>query len=219
MKLYFRDLKPYVIQMFRGLGLSISLTLVAMLVGSILGLLLYLGKSGRQTALKAMCSVYIEIMRNTPLLVQLYLIYFGLAQIGIDVSAFTATLVAMILNNAAYTAEIFRGGFLSVPNGLVETGYVLGMTPAQVFLIVRLKPALKSAFPALINQFIMLFLFSSVASIIALPELTYVAMNTASATARTFEVYLVTGVLYYVSCFIAVSLMRYVEKRVFNWRG
>ena len=93
MKLYFRDLKPYVIQMFRGLGLSISLTLVAMLVGSILGLLLYLGKSGRQTALKAMCSVYIEIMRNTPLLVQLYLIYFGLAQIGIDVSAFTATLV------------------------------------------------------------------------------------------------------------------------------
>lgn len=219
MKLYFKDLKPYVAQMFQGLGLSISLTLAAMLVGSALGLLLYLGKTGRQPALKALCTAYIEIMRNTPLLVQLYLIYFGLAQIGIDVSAFAATLVAMTLNNGAYTAEIFRGGFLSVPHGLVEAGQALGMNPAQVFLIVRLKPALKSAFPALINQFIMLFLFSSVASIIALPELTYVAMNTASATARTFEVYLVTGVLYYVSCLIAISLMRYAEKKVFNWRG
>lgn len=219
MKLYFKDLKPYVAQMFQGLGLSISLTLAAMLVGSALGLLLYLGKTGRQPVLKALCTAYIEIMRNTPLLVQLYLIYFGLAQIGIDVSAFAATLVAMILNNGAYTAEIFRGGFLSVPHGLVEAGQALGMNPAQVFLIVRLKPALKSAFPALINQFIMLFLFSSVASIIALPELTYVAMNTASATARTFEVYLVTGVLYYVSCLIAISLMRYAEKKVFNWRG
>ena len=217
MKFYFGDLVPYIGEMFAGLGLNILLALVSMAVGAVGGILLYLGKTGKNRPLSLVCRAYIEVMRNTPLLVQLYLIYFGLAQFGIDISALVSTLVAMILNNAAYTAEIFRAGVLSVPHGQVEAGQALGMHPAQVFTLVELKPALKSAFPALINQYIMLFLFSSVASIIALPELTYVAMNTASMTARTFEVYLVTGVMYYVACVVMIAGLRLFEKKAFRW--
>lgn len=217
MKFYFGDLVPYMGEMFAGLGLNILLALVSMGVGAVGGILLYLGKTGKNKPLHLVCCAYIEGMRNTPLLVQLYLIYFGLAQFGIDISALASTLIAMILNNAAYTAEIFRSGFLSIPHGQIEAGQALGMYPAQVFTLIELKPALKSAFPSLINQCIMLFLFSSVASIIALPELTYVAMNTASMTARTFEVYLVTGVMYYVTCVLIIAALRLLEKKAFRW--
>lgn len=217
MKFYFDDVFAHLPAMLNGLMLNILLAVVSMLVGSVLGILLYLGKTSKRRGFKFFCSGYIEIMRNTPLLVQLYLIYFGLAQYGLDVSALTSALVAMILNNGAYTAEIFRSGFLSVQHGTVEAGQAIGMSPWQVFALVELKPALKSAFPAMINQFVMLFLFSSVASIIALPELTYVAMNTASMTARNFEVYLITGILYYVSCYMMISLLRLIERKAFKW--
>lgn len=217
MKLYFREVNRYIPDMLKGLGTSILLAAVGMLVGTLLGLLLYLGRSSKYRVLRGFCYGYIEVIRNTPLLVQLYLIYFGLAQYGIDVSAMVSTIFAMVLNNAAYTAEILRAGFLSVQPGTIEAGYALGMNKAQVFMHVRLMPAFKSAYPALINQAVLLFLFSSVASIIALHELTYVSMNTASITARNFETYLYTGLLYYVTCFVIINVSRLGEKKLMRW--
>lgn len=217
MKFYFRDVVPYIPGMLKGLLVNMALAVIAMLVGCLLGMLLYLGKTSTRKWLQRFCGAYIELFRNTPLLVQLYLIYFGLAQYSIDVSAFASAMIAMVLNNAAYSAEILRAGFMSIPHGTIEAGEALGMSRAQVFRIVRLMPALKSAFPALINQYVMLFLFSSVASIIALPELTYVSMNTASLTARNFEVYLITGALYYGATIIMVSLLRLCERKSFRW--
>ena len=203
--------------MLRGLSINLILAVLSMLIGSAFGLVLYVGKTGKRKTISFVCRSYIEIIRNTPLLVQLYLIYFGLAQLDIDVSAYVSALIAITLNNAAYTAEIFRGGFLSVSPGTIEAGEALGMTNLQIFFYVRFLPALKASFPSLINQFIMLFLFSSVASIIALPELTYVAMNTASATARTFEVYICTGLLYYLVCTICISFLRLIERKLLRW--
>lgn len=217
MRLYFRDVYKYFPDMLKGLGINIFLAIASMIIGSILGLLLYLGKDSKIKFVHGFCYWYIEVIRNTPLLVQLYLIYFGLAQLGLDVSAIISALIAMILNNAAYTAEIFRGGFLSVSHGTIEAGEALGMTPFQVFLHVRFLPALRTSFPALINQFIMLFLFSSVASIIALPELTYVAMNASSKTARTFEVYAITGILFYVVGVIFINVLRKIEQKLLRW--
>lgn len=217
MNIHFTPVIPYLGAIFRGLGVSIVVTLAAFFLGIALGLVTYACKTSRHRALRTLANAYIELFRNTPLLVQMYIIYFGFAQYGLDVSPFVTALLSMAVNNGAYTAEILRGGFASVSRGTIEAGEALGMGRAQIFFLVELPPALKSCFPAMINQFVMLFLFSSVASVISLPELTYVCMNTDSFIARTFEIYLIAGVLYYCTTFLSVNLLRRLEKKAFPW--
>jgi polar amino acid transport system permease protein len=163
------------------------------------------------------CSAYIEVFRNTPLLVQLYLIYFGLPEIGLNLNPTWAGLVALTLNNAAYTAEIYRAGFDSVPKGLIEAGRALGMRQPQVFRHIMFVPATRTVFPALTNQFILLFLASSIASIIGLPELMNTILNINSETYRTFEVLAVGGLLYFVASGLFALAARVLEGRLFGW--
>ena len=196
MKLYFKDVIPYLNDMFTGLGYSVLLTVISMALGMVVGIAAYLGKSSSHKCVSAVSKGYIELIRNTPMLVQLYILYFGLPEIGVDLSPLTASVIAMVINGGAYIAEIMRSGFQSIPYGLQEAGMALGMTSRQVFLNIRLKLALKNAFPALINQFILLFLFSSVTSTISMPELTYITFNLQSSTARVFEVLLISGAMY-----------------------
>ena len=217
MTLYFNDLIPYSSLLLKGLWISFWITLVTMFVGGTLGVILYRGKTGKVRVLRLISSSYIELFRNTPLLVQLYLIYFGLPQIGINVNAIWSGLIALSLNNAAYTAEIYRAGFESVPQGLREAGSALGMQSRQIFRYVLFLPAIRNVFPALTNQFILLFLSSSVMSIIALPELMNVVMDISSQTYRTVEVLAVGGLLYFgVSTLLAIS-SRVTEVRLFKW--
>lgn len=217
MKLYFDDVLPYFMDMLNGLKFSILLAAISMSVGLILGIIICLMKIGKHKVLKVTASIYIEVIRNTPLLVQLYVLYFGLAQFGIDLLPFTASSIAMILNAAAYNAEIFRGGLLSVPVGLTEAGIALGMNKVQIFFYVTLKLALRNAFPGLLNQLILLFLFSSVTATISMSELTYITFNLQSSTARVFEVLLISGVLYYITTAIGVFIFRGIQRKIFNW--
>lgn len=217
MKLYFKDVIPYLNDMFTGLGYSVLLTVISMALGMVVGIAAYLGKSSSHKCVSAVSKGYIELIRNTPMLVQLYILYFGLPEIGVDLSPLTASVIAMVINGGAYIAEIMRSGFQSIPYGLQEAGMALGMTPRQIFMNIRLKLALKNAFPALINQFILLFLFSSVTSAISMPELTYITFNLQSSTARVFEVLLISGSMYYVITILFVSLFRKCEKKLFSW--
>lgn len=217
MKLYFNDVLPYLGDMFSGLGYSIFLTVVSMAFGLLVGIVAYLGKSSKNKILSGISRIYIELIRNTPMLVQLYILYFGLPEIGIDLSPLTSSIIAMIINGGAYIAEIMRAGFQTIPYGLQEAGMALGMTEWQIFLNVRLKIAFKNAFPALINQFILLFLFSSVTSTISMSELTYVTFNLQSSTARVFEVLLISGAMYYIVTVLFVGMLRRLEKKLFNW--
>ena len=217
MKLYFKDVIPYLNDMFTGLGYSVLLTVISMALGMVVGIAAYLGKSSSHKCVSAVSKGYIELIRNTPMLVQLYILYFGLPEIGVDLSPLTASVIAMVINGGAYIAEIMRSGFQSIPYGLQEAGVALGMTSRQVFLNIRLKLALKNAFPALINQFILLFLFSSVTSTISMPELTYITFNLQSSTARVFEVLLISGAMYYVITILFVALFRKCEKKLFSW--
>ena len=217
MKLYFKDVIPYLNDMFTGLGYSVLLTVISMALGMVVGIAAYLGKSSSHKCVSAVSKGYIELIRNTPMLVQLYILYFGLPEIGVDLSPLTASVIAMVINGGAYIAEIMRSGFQSIPYGLQEAGMALGMTSRQVFLNIRLKLALKNAFPALINQFILLFLFSSVTSTISMPELTYITFNLHSSTARVFEVLLISGAMYYVITILFVDLFRKCEKKLFSW--
>lgn len=217
MKLYFKDVIPYLNDMFTGLGYSVLLTVISMALGMVVGIAAYLGKSSSHKCVSAVSKGYIELIRNTPMLVQLYILYFGLPEIGVDLSPLTASVIAMVINGGAYIAEIMRSGFQSIPYGLQEAGMALGMTSRQVFLNIRLKLALKNAFPAIINQFILLFLFSSVTSTISMPELTYITFNLQSSTARVFEVLLISGAMYYVITILFVALFRKCEKKLFSW--
>ncbi len=217
MSWYPGDLIPYLPAIFQGLWMSVYISVLSFLAGSVLGLIAYRAKVGRSKLLARTSSAYIEVVRNVPLLVVLYLIYFGLGQIGINLDPLWSTLIALTINNGAYVAEILRAGFDSVPQGLREAAEALGMSSGQAFRYVVFKPGIRKVFPALTNQFILLFLFSSVASVIALPELTNELMSANSVTLRTFEVFTLGALLYYgVSSFFAIG-SRIGEKRLFRW--
>lgn len=217
MTFYFGDLLPYSSQLATALWTSVYITLIAMAVGSAFGVLLYLGKAAPLPVVPLVSSAYIEVFRNTPLLVQLYLIYFGLPEAGVNLNPTWAGIVALTLNNAAYTAEIYRAGFESVPRGLREAGQALGMKGVQVFRHIVFMPATRNVFPALTNQFILLFLASSIASIIGLPELMNSILNINNQTYRTFEILAVGGLLYFAVSAVLVLASRLVESYFFRW--
>lgn len=217
MTFYFGDILPYLPLMLRALWVSVYVTLASFFLGSVLGVFVHLGHDSQSRMLRAVSSGFIETFRNTPLLVQLYLIFFGLPQIGINLNPLWSALLGMTLNNAAYTAEIFRAGIQSVPAGLQEAARALGMRFGQTFRYVVLKPAIRNVLPALTNQFIVLFLFSSVASVISLNELTATLEDLNQRTLRTLEVFAFGAALYYlVSAAIAWS-SRLAERVLFRW--
>lgn len=217
MTFYYGDLAPYLGQLLSALWVSIYITLIAMAVGSAFGVLLYAGKASSASLVSWVTSAYIEVFRNTPLLVQLYLIYFGLPAIGVNLGPTWAGVVALTLNNAAYTAEIYRAGFESVPHGIVEAGQALGMGKLSLFRHVVLMPATRNVFPALTNQFILLFLASSIASIIGLPELMNAILNINNETYLTFEILSVGRLLYFLASAVIALGSRAAEIVFFSW--
>lgn len=217
MTYYFGDILPYLPLLLKALWVSVYVTVAAFIAGSMVGVLLALAKAAPSKLLRTVSSAYIEVMRNTPLLVQLYLIYFGLGQVGLNFSPLWTALIGMTLNNSAYTAEIFRGGFAAVPAGLREAGAALGMSAVQTFRYVVFKPGLRAVLPALTNQFIILFLYSSVGSVISLDELTSALRDLNSQTLRTLEVFTYGAGLYYVTSALIAGGSRLTEKVAFRW--
>jgi polar amino acid transport system permease protein len=217
MTFYYGDLEPYLGQLLAALWVSVYITLIAMAVGSMIGVSVYLGKASSLPGIRQVSSAYVEIFRNTPLLVQLYLIYFGLPEVGLNLNPVWAGIVALTLNNSAYTAEIYRAGFESVPRGLREAGQALGMPRSVLFRHVVFMPATRNVFPALTNQFILLFLASSIASIIGLPELMNAILNINNQTYLTFEILSVGGGLYFVAAAVLALGSRVAEAKLFSW--
>jgi polar amino acid transport system permease protein len=217
MTVNFGAVLPYLPVMLKGLAISLEVTVLGFLIGSVLGIFVYLGRRSAFAPLRWLASAFVEVFRNTPLLVQLYLIYFGLPQAGINLDPFWSTLVGMTLNNAAYTSEIFRAGIESVPNGQVEAAGALGMRYLQTFRFIVLKPAIRNVLPALTNQFIVLFLFSSVGSVISLNELTSALKDLNQRTLRTLEIFTIGGLLYYLASAVIAGSSRLAERYLFRW--
>ena len=140
---------------------------------------------------------YIEVIRNTPFLVQVFVIFFGLPSLGLRLSPNTAAIVAMVVNFAAYGIEIIRAGIESISKGQIDAGKALGLGPLRIFRLVLFKPALQAIYPALTSQIILLMLNSSICSAIAATELTAVAGDIQSRTFRSFEVYTIVTAVYF----------------------
>ncbi|KWX24305.1 polar amino acid ABC transporter permease [Mycolicibacterium wolinskyi] len=218
MQLYYGDLIPYLPALLKGLAVSIGVSLVAAIVGGAFGILLYAGRTSRVSVFRAASSAYVEIIRNTPLLLQLYLVYFALPQAGVNLDPVAAGILALSINNAAYMAEIYRAGFQSVPAGLREAGAALGLSPRDTFWRVLFPPAMRNVLPAITNQTILLFLASSITSVVSLPDLMHVMMGITSTTFRTIEAFTVGGLLYFAVAFLIASLSRIVETRFIKWK-
>ena len=178
--------------------MTIQLTLMATVGGVALGILGAALRSGRPSILSRLWGVYVELIRNTPFVVQLFFIVFGLPNLGVKLTAGEAALLAMLINLGAYSTEIIRAGIQVTPRGQWEAGRVLGLNRTQTFVQVVLPPSLKRIYPALVSQCIIVMLGSSVVSQVSHEELTFAANLIQSRTFLSFEVYLVTTLLYLV---------------------
>ncbi len=182
--------------LLEGAWTTLTLSLSATFFGFLVGVFCALASTGRTKWLARVASAYIEIIRNTPLLVQVFLVYFGMASMGFKVGAFTAATVALVVNVGAYTSEIVRAGIESIPKSQLEAAETLGLSRWQTLRHVVLPPAIERIYPALTSQYVLLMLASSVCSQISAEELTAVANRVQSDTFRSVETYLIVAVGY-----------------------
>jgi polar amino acid transport system permease protein len=181
-----------------GAATTLGLSLVATVFGFLLGVLCALGTTGRSAWVARLCNLYVETIRNTPLLVQIFIVYFGLASVGFKVDAFTAATAALVINVGAYTSEIVRAGIQSIHPGQLEAAECLGLSRTQVLTHIVLPPAIERVYPALTSQYVLLMLASSITSQISAEELTAVANRIQSETFRSVETYLLVAAAYLV---------------------
>ena len=183
-------------ELLQGLFNSLVLSALAMAIGMVVSVAGALGKTSGPKWLVWIIDEYIELIRNTPFLIQIFMIYFGLPSLGLKMTSNTAALLALVVNVGAYGIEIIRAGIESIQKGLIEAGKSLGMRPLQIFRYIILKPAIQAIYPSLTSQFILLMLNSSVCSVIAATELTAIAGDIQSRTFRSFEVYFIVTCMY-----------------------
>src|SRR5260221_1434448 len=179
-----------------GAWLTIHLSSLAMVIGLAVAVVCAYARAAGPGAIRWGVAAYVEAIRNTPFLVQIFIVYFSLPALGISIGANEAALAAMVVNFGAYGTEILRAGIESIPQGQIEAAKALGLSRLQTFAHVVLYPAVKTVFPALASQFILLMLASSVVSTISAVELTAVTNSLSSTTLLPFEVYFVAAALY-----------------------
>jgi polar amino acid transport system permease protein len=192
----FRDIWAQWEFIAQGIAVTLVLTIVTMVVGLAIGALGAAARVYGRPWLRALIVGYVEVIRNTPLIVQLFIVFFGLPSAGVRFDAMTAAAIALAVNLGAYSTEIIRAGLEAVPKAQVEAGHSLGLSGTQVFRHVVLVPAIKIVYPALTSQFVLIMLATSVVSQISAPDLFHVASIIQSRTFRDFEIYAVIAVIY-----------------------
>ncbi|MGP4692951.1 amino acid ABC transporter permease [Agrobacterium cavarae] len=195
----------------RGIVLTIGLSATAIVLGTSVAVILVGLRTLGNGPVRFGADSYVELLRNTPFLVQLFMIFFGLPLIGFRMSGTQAALFAMTLNLSAYATEIIRAGVDSIHRSQVEAGMSLALSRIQVFRYVMLKPAFAKIWPALSSQFVLMLLASSICSFISVPELSGAASIIEQRTFRSFETYIVVTVIYLV---LALTL-----KLILAWLG
>jgi len=195
-QLDFGALLQYLGFFLEGTAVTLGLTAVASLLGIAIGIAGAAAMLGKRLWLRRLVSGYVELIRNTPFIVQMFFIFFGLPSLGLRLSALAAAALAMTINLAAYAIEIIRAGLEGVPPGQREAARALGLRPVALFGLVVLPQALANVYPALVGQITITMLESAVVSQIAVVDLTHVADFIQSRNFRSFETYLVVTVIY-----------------------
>ncbi len=202
--------------LLQGALLTVEVSLLAIALATLLGVAGAAARLSGARPLRALGSAYVEVFRNTPLLVQIFFLFFGLARVGIRLSAFHSGLLALALYTGAYNTEVFRAGLEAVPRGLREAAAALGLSPWQRFRFVVLPTAVRISLPALGNNFIALVKNSSLVSTIGMVELTFMARDLETWTFRSFDVYGLATLIYFGLVLLLSWLLRGLEARM--WR-
>ncbi len=200
--------------LLKGAGITLFISATSMLFAIALGLFLTLSRLYGRAPFSGLATAYIEIYRGTPLLIQLYILYYGLPNIGISLSPFAAAFLGLGMNYAAYEAELYRAGISAIPRGQMEAALSLGMTRGTAVRRIILPQAFRIALPGVTNDFIALFKDSSLVSIIAMVELTKTYTILAASTLRFFELGLIVAVLYFIMSYPLSLLARRLEEHL-----
>jgi polar amino acid transport system permease protein len=208
----FRELPMLLDGALTTLHISILTLILSLVVGTVGALC----RMSRVRWLRVPATWYVEVVRNTPLLVQLFFIYFGFSQIDIDVSNYTAGLIGLVVNNGAYLTEIVRAGIQAIHRGQFEAGFSLGLSFFQLMRYVVFPQAFRVIYPPLCNQFIGIILWSSLVSTISVHDLALRGKELASTTFRSFEVYTVLTLIYVVMTLTVSGLLKLIGRQLFR---
>jgi polar amino acid transport system permease protein len=200
----------------RAAWLTLQVTLLAFVLAMVLGLVTALASTSRVRLLRAIAGVYIEAIRNTPVLLQIFIVFFGLPSLGIGLNAYSAGVIALGVNVGAYLAEVFRAGIQSVPRGQLEAASILGLERSQIFVEVVLPQATRAVYPAIVNNLIQLLLGTSLLSAIALPELSGTATVINARTLLYIQTFSITLIAYLFLSNLLSWLADQIGVRVFH---
>ncbi|MGV6395526.1 amino acid ABC transporter permease [Pseudomonas caspiana] len=205
--------------LLRGALFTLELTAIGTLLGVSLGIVGAIVRAWKIKPFSAIFGVYVELIRNTPFLVQLFFIFFGLPSLGVQISEWQAAILAMVINLGAYSTEIIRAGIQAIPRGQLEAAAALAMTRFEAFRYVILIPALGKVWPALSSQIIIVMLGSAVCSQIATEELSFYANFIQSRNFRAFETYIVTTLIYLFMALLVRQFLAWIGRRYISRKG
>ncbi|MFL5259481.1 MAG: amino acid ABC transporter permease [Hyphomicrobiales bacterium] len=204
----------YFDKFYWGLLLGIELAVISILIGSAIGLSMALVYVDGPRSLRRVITGYVEFIRNQPLLLLVYLVFYGIPTIGgFKYDNVTSFIITLSVYSGAYLVEIFRAGLEAVPRGLQDAGKAIGLTPRQRLLHVRLPTMFRVVMPALSNQFVSLFKDTSIASVLAVPELTYAAKWLSTNKFRVIEAYSIAAPLYIITGYLIFAALRLLERK------
>jgi polar amino acid transport system permease protein len=195
----------------KGVAWTLALTVIASVIGVLLGIACAWARTYGSAWLRFIVGGYVELIRNTPFIVQLFFIFFGLPAAGFRLSPETASIIAMVVNLGAYATEIIRAGIEATPKGQFEAALSLALNRLQTFVYVVLPPALKKVWPALVSQIIIVMLGSAVCGQISVEDLSFAANLIQSRNFRAFEAFIVATLIY-----LGLSIL---VRRLLNWLG
>ena len=197
--------------LLKGVAWTLGLTFISAVIGVAVGVACAWSRTYGGVGLRAVVGTYVELIRNTPFIVQLFFVFFGLPAMGVKLSPETASIIAMVVNLGAYAAEIIRAGIEATPRGQIEAALSLALNRMQIFIRVVLPPALRKVWPALVSQIIIVMLGSAVCGQISVEELSYAANLIQSRNFRAFESFIIATGIY--------LLLSIAVRHLLNWVG
>jgi len=211
---YYKSVSAYLPRFLSSAVVVIELTVAIVILSLVIGFFAALGKSLKSKVLHGPFGFYIWFIRGTPALIQIFIVYFGFSQLGINFPPFVAGVMALAINSGAYIAEIFRSGFMAIPKGQGESAISLGMTRFLAFKRILFPQLLRIILPPITNQSIFILKTTSLLSAITIVELTYTAKVVVSSSYRPFDFFLICAFFYLVLTTLLTRLAKYLENRL-----
>ncbi len=208
------DMITFLPPLLKGAYLTIAVSLLSFALATVIGLLVGLARISRLLPLRILATPYVQFIRGTPLLLQLFTIYYVLPYGGIILSPFVSAVFGLTLNYSAYMAEVFRGGILAIPKGQWEAGLSIGMSRRLLLRRIILPQALRIVVPAIGNFFVSIFKDSALVSVITMRDLMFSGEILAAATFKHFEIFAMVAVIYFLISYPTAKFVEYIEQRL-----